>query len=146
MTDFAREDDIRHILATTRTIAVVGLSQKPHRPSHGVSSYLQSHGYRIIPVNPTYREVLGEKCYPRLADLPERPETVNVFRKPQFVAPLVDEVIAAGIPNLWLQEGVIDEAAARKARAAGVRVVMNRCMLKEHRRFGGGQPGGAPHS
>jgi len=136
MTDFAREDDIRTILATTRTIAVVGLSQKPYRPSHGVSEYLQSHGYRILPVNPAYREVLGERCYPRLADLPEQPDTVDVFRNPHYVADLVDEVIAAGIPNLWLQEGVIDEAAARKARAAGLRVVMDRCMLKEHRWYG----------
>lgn len=136
MTDFAREDDIRTILATTRTIAVVGLSQKPYRPSHGVSEYLQSHGYRILPVNPAYREVLGEPCSPRLADLPEQPDTVDVFRHPQYVADLVDEVIAAGIANLWLQEGVIDEAAARKARAAGLRVVMDRCMLKEHRRYG----------
>lgn len=136
MTDFAREEDIRSILNSSRTIAVIGLSQKPYRPSYGVSAYLQSHGYRIIPVNPAYQEVLGEPCYASLAELPEPPDTVDVFRNSRYVSGIVEEVLAAGVPNLWLQEGVIDETAARRAREAGLRVVMDRCMLKEHRRYG----------
>ncbi|MCF7804780.1 MAG: CoA-binding protein [Candidatus Marinimicrobia bacterium] len=136
MNDFARDDDIQEILQETETIAVVGLSEKTYRPSYGVSKYLQSRGYRIIPVNPNYDSVLGETCYPSLIDVPEPVKTVNVFRNPEYVMPVVDEAIEIGAKYLWLQEQVVHEEAAQKAQNAGLTVVMNRCMLKEHRRFG----------
>lgn len=129
-------DSIRELLASARTIAVVGLSSDPMRPSFGVSQYLQRKGYRIIPVNPDESSVLGEKAYASLADVPEKIDIVDVFRRPAFVPDIADEVIRLKIPALWLQEGVVHEPAAKKARDAGVQVVMNRCILKEHRACG----------
>jgi hypothetical protein len=130
-------DRISELLKTAKTIAVVGLSSSPLRPSHGVAAYLQQQGYRIIPVNPTIDSALGEKSYASLRDVPEKIDIVDVFRRPEFVPDIVDQVIELKLPTVWLQEGVIHEAAAEKARQAGVFVVMDRCMLKEHRRRAG---------
>lgn len=126
-------DAIGELLKKVKTIAVVGLSDKPLRPSHGVSLYMQQQGYRIIPVNPKIRSALGEKAYARLAEVPEKIDLVNVFRRPEFVPEIVDEAIALRLPAVWLQEDVIHERAAEKARGAGMFVVMDRCILKEHR-------------
>lgn len=128
---------IRIILEETRTIAVVGLSSDPSRPSHGVARYMQSRGYRIIPVNPNEVEVLGEKSYPRIADVPEKIDLVNIFRRSEEAGAHVDEAIRVGARAVWMQEGVIDEDAARRALMAGLYVVMDRCILKEHMRFKG---------
>ena len=132
----ASPEEIRDVLRSARTIAVVGLSDKPDRPSHGVAAYLKAHGYRIIPINPAVREVLGEKAYARLEDVPEPIDVVDVFRRPEYVPGVVDAAIAVGAKVVWMQDGVIHEAAAAKARAAGLRVVMDKCMLREHRRLG----------
>ncbi len=132
---FAEEEDIRKILDTCHTIAVVGLSSKSFRPSHGVSAYMQRHGYRIVPVNPEETEVLGEKAYASLEDVTEKIDLVDIFRRSEFVAPIVDSAIRLGAKAVWLQEGVEDVQAAEKARAAGLLVVMDRCILKEHRRI-----------
>ena len=130
-------DPIRDVLARSKVIAVVGLSSKPHRPSHGVARYLQSVGYRVIPVNPNEKEVLGEKSYPRLEDVPVQVDIVDIFRRSEFIPPAVEAAIAIGARAVWMQEGVIDEEAAARARAAGLEVVMDRCTLKEHaKRFG----------
>jgi predicted CoA-binding protein len=126
-------DPIADLLRRAKTIAVVGLSESPFRPSHGVSAYMQSHGYRIIPVNPKIREVLGEKSYPSLLEVPEQIDIVNVFRRPEFVPEIVDKAIQRKVPAIWMQEDVINEAAAEKARQAGIFVVMDLCILKEHR-------------
>ena len=124
-------------MSRAKTIAVVGLSDSPLRPSHGVSAYLQAQGYRIIPVNPQIAEALGEKSYPSLVDIPEKIDVVDVFRRPEFVDEIVEQAIQLKIPAMWLQEGVINERAAEKARKAGMFVVMDHCILKEHRaRFG----------
>ena len=112
---------------------MVGLSSDPMRPSFGVAEYLQHKGYRIIPVNPNEEMVLGERSYTSLADVPEKIDLVDVFRRPEFVPAIVDEVIRLKIPAVWLQEGVVHPVAANKARQAGVLVVMDRCILKEHR-------------
>jgi predicted CoA-binding protein len=120
------------ILRSARTIAVVGLSANPRRPSHGVARYLQRVGYRIIPVNPNVAEVLGERAYPTLMDLPEPVDVVEVFRRSEFAGPIVDEAIAIGVGAVWLQDGVVDEAAAERARAAGLDVVMDDCMMRRH--------------
>ena len=133
----AQPDPIRELLRRAKTIAVVGLSDSPLRPSHGVSAYMQTQGYRIIPVNPNVRFSLGEKSYPSLADVPEKVDIVNIFRRPELVEEIVDQAIALKIPAIWMQEDVINEKAAVKARRAGMFVVMDRCILKEHRaRFG----------
>lgn len=132
----SESDCIRDLLAKTKTIAVVGLSSDPMRPSFGVSQYMQQKGYRIIPVNPNEGNVLGEKAYASLSDVPEGIDMVDVFRRPEFVPAIVDEAIRLKIPSLWLQEGVVHEAAAQKARDAGIAVVMDRCILKEHRARG----------
>ena len=126
-------DRITELLQQAKTIAVVGLSDSPMRTSHDVSAYMQRQGYRIIPVNPTIGSSLGEKSYPTLSDVPEKIDLVNVFRRSVFVPEIVDEVIRLKLPALWLQEGVIHEEAAEKARQAGIFVVMDRCILKEHR-------------
>ena len=126
-------DPITDILRRSRTIAVVGLSCNPLRPSHGVSAYMQSHGYRIVPVNPTIEECLGERAYHSLLDVPEKIDIVNIFRRPEFVEQVVDQAIELKVPAIWMQEEVIDEKAAEKARRAGIFVVMDRCILKEHR-------------
>jgi len=127
-------DEIGLLLSAVKTIAVVGLSNDPMRPSYGVSSYMQQQGYRIIPVNPTITEALGEQAYADLSSVPEKIDLVNVFRRPEFIPDIVDEAIRLKLPAIWLQEGVIHQAAAQKAREAGMLVVMDRCILKEHRR------------
>lgn len=127
-------DDIGRLLSVVRTIAVVGLSNDSMRPSYGVSSYMQQQGYRIIPVNPTISEALGERSYPNLSSVRERIDLVNVFRRSEFVPDIVDEAIRLKLPAIWMQEGVIHQQAAQKAREAGISVVMDRCILKEHRR------------
>lgn len=126
-------DPIADLLRRSKNIAVVGLSSNPLRPSHGVSAYMQSHGYRIIPVNPNIRECLGEKAYRSLLDVPEKIDVVNVFRRSEFVEEIVDQAIRLKVPAVWMQEDVIHEAAAKKAGEAGIFVVMDRCILKEHR-------------
>jgi predicted CoA-binding protein len=125
-------DEIRALLRSVRTIAVLGLSDNPERPSYRVARALQGFGYRIVPVRPAQTEVLGEKAYAALADLPERPDLVDVFRAPEHVPAIVDECIRLGVKAIWLQEGVVHEAAAGKARAAGLFVVMDRCIWKEY--------------
>jgi predicted CoA-binding protein len=128
-------DQIRDLLRTARTIAVVGLSDNPARPSYGVAAYLKRQGYRIIPVNPAVSEVLGEKSYARLEDVPEKIDVVDVFRRSEHVPEVVDSAIAIGAKAVWCQDGVIHEEAAAKARAAGLFVVMDRCMLRDHARL-----------
>lgn len=124
--------DLKEILTRYRTIAVVGLSPDSGKPSHEVALYLKKAGYRIIPVNPAVDEVFGEKSYPTLADVPEEVEIVDVFRRSEFVPEIVEQAIAKGAKVVWMQEGVVHEQAARRAREAGLEVVMDRCMLKEH--------------
>ena len=127
-------DDIGELLKRTKTIAVVGLSDSPLRPSYGVSAYMQSHGYKIIPVNPSIKGSLGEKAVASLGDVEEKIDMVDVFRRSEYVPDLVDEAIRLKVPAIWLQEDVIHEEAAEKARKAGIFVVMDKCILKEHRR------------
>jgi predicted CoA-binding protein len=130
-------DPITELLKRAQTIAVVGLSNSPLRPSHGVSAYMQTQGYRIIPVNPEIKGALGEKAYPSLNDVPEKIDIVNIFRRPEFVDEVMDQAIRLKVPAVWMQEEVINEPAAEKARKAGILVVMDRCILKEHKaRFG----------
>lgn len=117
------------------TIAVVGLSADPGKPSHSVSAYMQRCGYRILPVNPGVVEVLGERCYSSLAELPMRPDVVNVFRLPRAIPAIVEEMIALGFERLWVQLGIVNREAAARAEAAGIRVVMDRCILIEHSRL-----------
>jgi predicted CoA-binding protein len=126
-------DPITDLLQRSKTIAVVGLSENPMRPSHGVSDYMQSHGYRIIPVNPRIQSCLGEKAYASLLDIPDKIDIVNIFRRPEFVEEVVEQAIQLKVPAVWMQEDVIHETAAEKARKAGIFVVMDRCILKEHR-------------
>ena len=126
-------DQIGELLKQSRTIAVVGLSDSPLRPSYGVSAYMQSQGYRIVPVNPSIHGSLGEKAVATLADVREKIDIVDVFRRSEFVPEIVDEAIRLKVPAIWLQEGVIHEEAAEKARKAGIFVVMDLCILKEHR-------------
>ena len=121
------------LLARVKTIAVVGLSPNPARPSHGVSAAMQAFGYTVIPVHPAVKEVLGVKACARLADIKQPVDLVNVFRQPEFVSGIVDECIALGLKALWLQDGVIDEAAAERARAAGMFVVMDRCIYRDYK-------------
>jgi len=120
------------MLKTARTIAVVGLSSKRHRPSYGVAEYMQSAGYRIIPVNPNEREVLGEKCYPRLEDVSEKVDIVDIFRRSETVPGVIESAIRIAARAVWMQEGVIHSEAAERARQAGLTVVMDLCILKEH--------------
>jgi uncharacterized protein len=130
-------DPIFELLSRVKTIAVVGLSDRPMRPSHGVSAYMQIQGYRIVPVNPMIAEALGEKSYSSLLEVPEKIDLVDVFRRPEFVDEIVEQSIQLKIPAIWLQEDVINERAAARARATGMFVVMDLCILKEHRvRFG----------
>lgn len=123
---------IAKILSSTKTIAVIGASSDRTRPSFGVSRYLQRAGYRIIPVNPGETEVLGERAYAALADVPEKVDLVAVFRRPQFVPRVVEEAIAKGVPAVWLQSGIISEEARRLAESAGLDFVMDRCLMVEH--------------
>src|SRR5262249_42930462 len=129
--NMSQPDPISDLLKRAKTIAVVGLSASPFRPSYGVSAYMQSHGYRIIPVNPQIQESLGEKSFRSLLEIQEKIDIVNVFRRPEFVDEIVDEAIQLKVPAIWMQEEVINEAAANKARQAGIFVVMDRCILKE---------------
>jgi predicted CoA-binding protein len=134
-------DDIaglRRILARSRTLAVVGLSAQWYRPSYFAAKYMQDHGYRIIPVNPRYAEVLGERCYPDLRSIPEAVDIVDCFRRAAEIPPIADDAIAIGAKVLWMQLGIVNEEAARHAVAAGLEVVMNRCVKIEHARILGG--------
>jgi|ERR1022692_41133 predicted CoA-binding protein len=126
-------DSISELLRRAKTIAVVGLSPDPMRASHGVSAYMQGQGYRIIPVNPNIESCLGEKAYASLPEVPDRIDIVNIFRRPEFVEEVVDQAIQLKIPAIWMQEDVIHEKAAEKARRAGIFVVMDSCILQEHR-------------
>lgn len=128
----AAGDPISELLKTSHTIAVVGLSRRKFRPSHGVAEYLQSVGYRILPVNPHESEVLGEKSYARLEDIPEKIDIVDIFRRSEYVPAIVESAIPIGPRAIWMQEGVIHHAAAEQARRAGIPVVMDACILKEH--------------
>lgn len=123
------------ILQSARTVAVVGLSGKRYRPSYGVAEYLKREGYRVIPVNPGETEVLGEKCYPDLDSVPGEIDVVDIFRRSEFVPEIVEAAIRKGVKVIWMQEGVFHEEAARRAREAGLTVVMDRCILKDHRRL-----------
>ena len=127
--------NIAELLRSSRTIAVVGLSSNPMRPSNGVAEYLKRAGYRVIPVNPREIEVLGEKCYARLEDIPEKIDLVDIFRRAEYVPEIVESAIRVGAKAVWMQEGVIHEEAAERARSAGLAVVMDRCTLKEHRKL-----------
>ena len=124
--------EVKHLLQTAKTIAVVGLSPKPNRPSNGVSRGLQHFGYKVVPVNPGQSEVLGEKCYPDLLSVPDGIDLVDVFRAPEHVDAVVDQCLARRFPALWLQEGVVNEPAAERARAAGMLIVMDRCIYKDY--------------
>lgn len=126
---------IPEILESSKTIAVVGLSSSPFRPSNGVAEYMKRAGYRIIPVNPNETEVLGEKCYARLEDVRDKIDIVDVFRRSEFVPEIVESAIRIGAKTIWMQEGVIHQAAAERARSAGLNVVMDRCILKDHRKL-----------
>ena len=126
---------ISEILHTAHTIAVVGLSSKRYRPSYGVSEYMKKAGYRIIPVNPLEAEVLGEKAYPDLDSVPGPVDIVDIFRRSEFVPEIVEAAIRKGARVIWMQEGVVHEGAARRAESAGLTVIMDRCILKDHRRF-----------
>ena len=128
-------DTIQNILETCKTLAVVGLSSKPSRPSYGVSSYMQSHGYRIIPVNPNEDAVLGEKCYAALEDVAESFDAVVIFRRSEFVPEIVESAIRKRAHVVWMQEGVQHEDAARRAREAGLQVIQDRCILKAHAKY-----------
>ena len=134
MSALSQADPITELLSRIKTIAVVGLSDNPLRPSYGVSAYMQSQGYRIIPVNPNIKEALGESSYRSLSEIAEKIDLVNVFRRPEYVDQIVDQTIKLKVPALWLQEDVVNEAAAAKAREAGIFVVMDRCILQEHHR------------
>jgi hypothetical protein len=119
-----------------RTIAVIGVSGNPDKPSNYVPAYMQQHGYRILPVNPQVANVLGERAYASLADLPVKPDVVNVFRLPKFIPAIVEEMIQLGLKNIWVQSGIINLEAAARAEAAGIHVVMDHCMMVEHRHSG----------
>lgn len=130
--------ELRQILKTNHTIAVVGLSADWYRPSYFAAKYMQEHGFRIIPVNPKYDEILGEKCYPNLKAIPESVDIVDVFRKPDDCVPIAQDAVAIGAKVLWLQLGVVNEEAARIAEAGGLEVVMDRCVKIEYARLFGG--------
>ncbi len=139
----ASDAEIDGILATMHTIAVVGLSDRPDRDSYRVAEYLQRHGYRIVPVNPAAHEVLGERSYPDLAAIPPEVaiDIVDIFRKPEFIPGIVDDAVARGARVVWMQLGLAHNAAAEKARAAGLAVVMDRCLKVEHARWAAGHSG-----
>jgi len=125
---------ISTLLTQSATIAVIGLSPDPGKPSHYVPAYMQQHGYRILPINPTVETVLGESCSPTLTALPVKPDLVNVFRLSKYIPAIVEEMIQLGLSNLWVQSGIVNLEAAAKAEAAGIHVVMDRCIMVEHRR------------
>ena len=129
---------IRNMLGSSenapRTLAVIGLSDNPSKPSFYVSQYMQQHGFRLLPINPALEAVLGEKSYPSLAALPIKPDIVNVFRLPRFIPAIVDEMLTLRLQNLWIQQGILHPEAAARAEAAGIHVVMDRCIMVEHMR------------
>jgi uncharacterized protein len=129
----AASEEVHQILAAAKTVAVIGLSDKPHRDSFHVAAYLQQQGYRIIPVHPRIASALGEKAYARLSDVPQAVDIVDIFRRPEAVPEIVEQAITIGARVIWMQEGIAHNTAADRARAAGLQVVMNKCMLKEHR-------------
>lgn len=133
MASLPQSDPIAELLKRAKNIAVVGLSSNPLRPSHGVSAYMQSHGYRIVPVNPHVKECLGERAYATILEVPRKIDIVNIFRRPEYVEEVVDQAIQLKVPAIWMQQEVIHEKAAQKAREAGIFVVMDRCILLEHR-------------
>ena len=126
---------IDKILKDSHVVAVVGLSTNKERPSYGVSDYLKEHGYKVIPVNPNEDTILGERCYPSLMSIDEQVDVVDIFRRSEDVAEIVDEAITIGARVVWMQEGVVNERAAKKARDAGLEVIMDMCMMKEHRKM-----------
>ena len=130
-----RPGEIRALLKRVKTIAVVGLSPNPDRPSYGVSRALQGFGYRVIPVHPAAREILGEKAYPRLADIPDAIDLVDVFRRPEHIDGVVDECLALGLKILWIQDNIVNEPAALRAQAGGMSVIMDRCIYRDYRQF-----------
>ncbi|MFZ0277978.1 MAG: CoA-binding protein [Candidatus Sulfotelmatobacter sp.] len=132
MASFPQADPVTELLRNAKTIAVVGLSDNPLRASYGVTAYMQGQGYRIIPVNPQIESCLGEKAYASLLEVPEKIDVVNIFRRPEFVEEIVDQAIQLKVPAIWMQENVIHDKAAEKARQGGIFVVMDRCILKEH--------------
>ncbi len=138
MSDNTDINTLRRILKQTRTLAIVGLSANWYRPSFFAAKYMQEHGYRIIPVNPAYEEVLGEKCYPSLKEIPEQIDMVDCFRKSEDIEPIAKQAIEIGAKVLWMQLGVMNEKAARMARDAGLEVVQDRCVKIEHGRLFGG--------
>lgn len=127
------DEVLKKILLTTKTIASVGLSGNPNKPSNGVAEYLMGHGYHVIPVNPTADEILGQKSYPDLSSVPEKIDVVQIFRRPEDIPPIVDEAIKVGAKVIWMQEGIVNEEAAQTAREAGLQVVMDACMRATHR-------------
>lgn len=133
------EQDIRNILLTTKTIAVVGMSSKPGRPSQDVPLYLKAHGYKIIPVNPNASEIAGMKAYPDLVSIPEKVDVVEIFLRPEDVPPVVEDAIKIGAKVVWMQEGIANDAAAERAERAGLKVVQDMCMRVAHRHFFGTQ-------
>src|SRR5512138_2797032 len=130
-----READLKEILLSSKTIASVGLSSNPNKESYRIASYLKAQGYRVIPVNPTAPEIMGETSYQDLQSVPEKIDIVQVFRKPEDVPPVVDDAIKAGAKVIWMQEGIVNEEAAKKAREAGLQVIMDACMRATHRRL-----------
>jgi hypothetical protein len=135
-----RDSALREILLSAKTIASVGLSSNPNKESYRIASYLKAQGYRVIPVNPTASEIMGETSYPDLQSVPEKIDVVQVFRKPEDVPPVVEDAIKAGAKVVWMQEGIVHEEAAEKARRAGLQVVMDTCMRVAHRSLIGPQP------
>jgi len=128
------DEEARKVMERYKTVVVVGLSSNPEKPSHFVPKYLKEHGYTIIPVNPTAKgEILGEKVYAGLKDVPQKVEVVDIFRPPKDVPPIVEEAIAIGAKVVWMQEGIVNNAAAERAKAAGLTVIMDKCMMKVHR-------------
>jgi len=140
MTQLSEEATIETILRQSHTVAIVGLSDNPQRPSYDVAQFLQQQGYRIIPVNPSITEVLGERAYPDLASIPEPIDVVDIFRRSEAIPPIVEEAVRIGAKSVWMQMGVSNEQAAEKARAAGLLVVMDRCMMQEAQRLAAGGP------
>ncbi len=133
------DSELRDILKSARTVACVGVSSNPQKPSYGIFQYLAEAGYRMIPVNPTAPEILGRPSYPDLPSIPEKIDVVQVFRKPEDVPPVVEQAIKAGAKVVWMQEGIVNEAAAATAEAAGLKVVMDHCMRKEYQRLIGNE-------
>ena len=133
----ASPEEIKAIFQNFKVVAVVGLSPKPERPSFRVAQYLKDHGYLIVPVNPGQKEILGEKCYPRLSDIPFPVEVVDIFRNIEAIPAIVDEAIAMGAKVVWMQQGLVEPASAQKAREAGLQVIMDRCMKIDHAQYFG---------